>query len=60
MLEGPISGSTTGITCNGGSALSTSCTVPMTNLPVTGTYKVVVMPYITTGTVNVTATLSGI
>jgi hypothetical protein len=32
----------------------------MTNLPVTGTYKVVVMPYITTGTVNVTATLSGI
>lgn len=60
LLDGPIYGSTSGITCNGGTALSTSCTVPMTNLPATGTYKVLVQPYITSGTVNVTATLSGI
>lgn len=32
----------------------------MLNLPVTGAYKVLVQPYITSDTVNVTATLSGI
>jgi YD repeat-containing protein len=60
LLDGPIYGSTTGITCNGGAAVSTSCTVLMSSLPATGAYKVLVQPYITSGTVNVTATLSGI
>ncbi len=59
LLSGPINGSTTGITCNNGGSLSTLCTVQMTNVPVGGTYKVVMQPYITTGTVSVTATLSG-
>ncbi len=57
LIQGP---GAVGFTCNNGTALSTACTIAMTNLPVSGTYAVVVQPYITSGTVTATATLSGI
>ena len=64
LLDGPLNGITianNGIACNRAAtgAAATACTVQLANLPVSGTYSIVVQPYSATGgSITVTATLT--
>jgi hypothetical protein len=62
LVQGPDVAN--GISCNGSPGSfnvpptqDTACTVQLASLPASGTYTIVVQPYITSGTVSVTATV---